>query len=245
MEGLLQVVQAISDVGLMIVLCGVIVIYLINHFKGVNQKNQKEQQRLDKINSEADNVNQAIIKTILKKIQEENHVKTEPTYNRFNERIVRIMKQALQQVSCNHALQFSYHNGNKDYNGRSYQRMSCINQVSKPGVRPIQAKYNNMFRTSMFSVYEKLNGDGFFSIQDIEEIKNTDPGSYFMLQQDNVKSAFGMTIKDLNDNAIGFLVFSFSDCRHDVKNIVRVLKETVYKIEGIYIMKEDEKYATN
>ena len=245
MEGLLQVVQAISDVGLMIVLCGVIVIYLINHFKGVNQKNQKEQQRLDKINSEADNVNQAIIKTVLKKIQEENHVKTEPTYNRFNERIIRIMKQARQQVECNHVLQFSYHSGNKDYNGRSYQRMSCINQATKPGVRPIQAKYNNMFRTSMFSVYEKLNGDGFFSIQDTEEIKNTDPGSYFMLQQDNVKSAFGMTIKDLNDNAIGFLVFSFSDCRHDVKNIVRVLKETVYKIEGIYIMKEDEKYVTN
>ena len=43
MEGLLKVVQAISDVGLMIVLCGVIVIYLINHFQGVNRKNQKEQ----------------------------------------------------------------------------------------------------------------------------------------------------------------------------------------------------------
>ena len=149
-----------------------------------------------------------LLSTMVVDKMKEDHFKEEPNNCNINNNIVESMDTLLHKINASRVLHFSYHNGGKDYEGRSYQRMSCINEVVCDNVAPIQQKYNNVFRTSMFYIYKELNDNNFFNIKNIDDILKNDPGTHHMLAQDGTKSAFGLIIKNRKAETIGFIMVS-------------------------------------
>lgn len=235
---IVDIVKLISDAGISIVLLGVAIWYVVKLLLNRQKSDEKDIKRLEKFENDQQTKSQHWEELIADLVVEKlhgDHLKEEPVNNATNERITDIMQSAMHEVQCTRVLHFSYHNGGRDYEGRSYQRMSCINEVIQNGSYPIQEKYSNMFRTSIFTLYKELNNNNYFNIPDIEEIKDSDPGTYYTLKQDNINALFGSAIHNRNGAAIGSIIFCFAEPINDYKPVISVLKRCVYQIEGVYI----------
>lgn len=238
MENFNQIIKIISDFGSSILLVGLLGIYLFNHFSNRSKEDDYELQRKkqrDDDSHEAFMRSLDLLSTMVVDKMKEDHFKEEPNNCNINNNIVESMETLLHKINASRVLHFSYHNGGKDYEGRSYQRMSCINEVVGDNVAPIQQKYNNVFRTSMFYIYKELNDNNFFNIKNIDDILKNDPGTHHMLAQDGTKSAFGLIIKNKKAETIGFIMVCFNETKEDIKEIITNLKKCAYQIEGIYL----------
>ena len=246
-EQLKPILDAISDYSVTIIIIGLFVLLVWQMFSQKKEReiaDQKRQEQQDAYLKELNKNQQDYLQNLLDRSiaalkvavseKEENHIKEEPDNYLYNSNIIDTMVKGLEETKASHAFFFSYHNGGKDYEGRSYQRMSCINEVTNGRVQPLQSKYNNMFRTSIYYVYKALNDTGYYDIMDIEDIKEEDPGTYHMLLQDGIRANIGCTVVNPDGDAIGFIALAFSEPISDKTLAVSILKRCKYKIEGIY-----------
>ena len=67
-----------------------------------------------------------------------------------------ILQNTLRNSNAARVAFVSYHNGGHDFIGIPFQRMSSINEVARQNNSVIQGKYQNMFRTSFYSIYTGL-----------------------------------------------------------------------------------------
>lgn len=247
MEQLKPILDAMSDYSITFLIIGLFVLLVWQMFAQKREReiaDQKRQEQQDEYLKELNKNQQdylrglldtsiAALKTALAE-KEEDHLKDEPTNYQYNSNIVTILTRGLEDAKASHMFFFSYHNGGKDYEGRSYQRMSCVNEVTNGRVQPLQSKYNNMFRTSIYYIYKKLNESGYYDILNIEDMKEEDPGTYHMLSQDGLRANVGCTIVNKNGDAIGFIALAFLEPIVNKESIINILKRCKYKIEGIY-----------
>lgn len=236
MDGILDVAKSIGDLGVLIIIAAVAIFYVVNSVKKKQKHEEKMQTQEEKKMQEYDSMIEQFVRQKLM----EDHLGEEKENNTINESIVTVMSEAIKEVGACHVLCFSYHNGGKDYEGRSYQRMSCTNEVTM-NCGPIQNKYNNMFRTSMFYIYTEMNKNNYFNIMDIEDIKEKDPGFYCIALQDQIHSAFGCGIHNKNGQIIGFLMYCFSEPQtENAQKIIASIKRKSYIIEGVYLASKKE-----
>ncbi len=240
MQNWLEVAKAIGDLGLLIVITAFAIVYVVNLIKNKQDRDLKKVTREDEFKEKWD---QIVTDFILSKITA-NHLIEEENNSTMNEKLIFIMNKVLQEVKADRVLFFSYHNGGQDYEGRSFQRMSCINEVVS-NHKPIQTKYNNMFRTALFYIYTELNKNNYFNILDIENVKTEDPGFYYMAIEDNIKSAFGCGIRNKKGQTIGFIMYCFSQPKTDIKELIPIIKKSCYTIEGVYLMNKDDSDVQN
>ena len=239
MEELVNIVKIVSDAGASVMLVGLLGFYIYKHFIHRNKEDEYELERKKQQDKDAHDAMMRsfdLISTMVVDKMKEDHFKEEPINFNINNKIVETMTELMSQTNASRVLHFSYHNGGKDYEGRNYQRMSCINEVVANDVIPIQSKYSNMFRTSMFYLYQELSEKGFFNIEDIDNISKKDPGTHHMLIQDDILSSFGCVIKNKNGEPTGFIMLCFDKPETETKNIVSLLKKYVHQIEGIYLV---------
>ena len=217
-EQLKPILDAISDYSVTIIIIGLFVVLIWQMFsqKKEREKADQEQQKIQndyikKMNQEQQEYLQSLLDKAILALKssllekEENHIKEEPENYQYNSHIIDAMMESLNAAKASYGFFFSYHNGGKDYEGRSYQRMSCTNEVTNGHVQPLQTKYNNMFRTSIYYVYKKLNDIGYYDILNIEDIKEEDPGTYHMMLQDGIHANIGCSIINSNGDPIGFI----------------------------------------
>lgn len=246
-EQLKPILDAISDYSVTIIIIGLFVVLIWQMFsqKKEREKADQEQQKMQndyitKMNQEQQEYLQSLLDKAILALKssllekEENHIKEEPENYQYNSHIIDAMTESLNAAKASYGFFFSYHNGGKDYEGRSYQRMSCTNEVTNGRVQPLQTKYNNMFRTSVYYVYKKLNDIGYYDILNIEDIKNEDPGTYHMMSQDGIHANIGCSIVNSNGDPIGFIALAFTEPQNNKATLVNILKRCKYKIEGIY-----------
>lgn len=240
LQQLQEIMKSISDVGTSVLVIGIFVMYLKNHFDNRKKSDDYELQRLQDNDKQqvarAEKWEDIIASLVVEKMQNhEDHLKEEPRNSGINNNIMEAMTAELRNTGASHILHFSYHNGGKDYEGRSYQRMSCINEVSGSNVSPIQSKFNDMFRTGLFYIYQELITNRFFNIDDIETLRDRDGGTYYALAQDGIRAAYGCGIHNKNGDVIGFLMACYDHKLEDNKNAISSLKKCAYQIEGIYL----------
>lgn len=246
-DQLKPILDAISDYSITIVLVGLFILFIYQgsvQKKARDEADQKRQEQQDAYLKELNKAQSEYLQSLLdRSIQtlkttiaenKEDHIKEEPNNYYYNKNVVDIMTDTLEKSKASHIFFFSYHNGGKDYEGHSYQRMSCINEVTNGQVMPLQDKYNNMFRTSIYYIYKELNDNGFYNIFDIETIKDVDPGTYHMLLQDNIKANLGCAVMNKNGDAIGFIALAFTESQANEKDLISIVKRCKYKIEGVY-----------
>lgn len=167
--------------------------------------------------------------------QNKQHAEEDEFLTKINMRKIDIMTRAKKEVGATRVQQFAYHNNAKDYLGRSFQRMSCENEVVAPGVKPVQNNYNNIFRSFFYHIYKELNEHRNLDIWDIEDIKHTDMGMYDMASADNIKSAFFYSIKNEKGLDVGYVCFTFDKIKNKVNDsrIVEIVKDTAIQLQGL------------
>lgn len=117
--------------------------------------------------------------------------------------------------------------------GRGYLKMSLANESIVDGIPRIMLKYQNVPRMMFPKLYGALADQGYYDIQDAEEIKSSDPFTYQFMIEHGVKSALFRSIKDESGLMLGFICAEYiSDVCSDMKTARKLIDKKVNRIIG-------------
>ncbi len=104
-----------------------------------------------------------------------------------------------------------YHNNEYDLNGISTIKMSATNESVSSNTTPIMHSFKNQHR-SFFSWWcSEIRKKGECFVEDIESIKEHDPGYYGFLNNRAVKAIYGKAIENGKNEIVGFIIIEYLD----------------------------------
>ena len=105
--------------------------------------------------------------------------------------------------------------------------MSMTNEQVKVGVKPFMSEFKDQFRSVISYITKKLNTEGYCYIDDSEQIKSIDPGTYEFLLNRGIESKYCMAIHNTQDGSvIGFVCIEYIKKESAKPDLVdEVLKE--------------------
>jgi hypothetical protein len=240
--GLSAIMEFLGDFGALALAAGMFFYWMFHNIKS-KVKREQDDCELDKTERYNQIMHDEEIAQLLKQaLQQQLNIHDDDQENTYmNIKIDEMLNQLLLETAADRALLFIYHNGGKDINGRSFQRMSCVNEAVKPGLIPLQTQYQNFFRTFLMCVYNSLIKCNYFYMDDVEEIKTKDPATYYYFQSRGSKCVYIIGIKNDQCETMGFLSISAAQPIHDLAQAKKELQEVVYKIEGMYAISQQSK----
>lgn len=135
---------------------------------------------------------------------------------KVNEEVNRLLQQLLINTGASRASIIQYHNGGKGKNNQSFLKMSMTNEVTDVGVRPLMTEFKDQFRNVLAYFVKEIGDKGYCYIEDSEDIRNIDYGTYDFLENRGIKSKFGIALHQHdndgnynNDSVIGFICLEF------------------------------------
>lgn len=238
MEGM---IKYIVEFGILVVIAA---IYLVQTRK---QNERIEELHADVLKSRGamlEEYQQIAYKTLNKilfenqKKETEHAIESQEIANNLNKEIMATLKAALKTSNVARLAYFSYHNGGKDFIGVSYQRMSCTNSVVRPGVVSVQGKFQNMFRSSLYTIYIGLQKTDHLEII-MDDIREEDPALYEMCRPDNMLAVYVHSVKNTNGVDLGFLAAVY-DVVPVPEDGVHLVDTIAHRIEGVVQVAEDK-----
>lgn len=227
-----DIFSAIAQYGIVPVMAGVLAYLLvILHTKRVDRKNKEqeekdkrkmvelerekeiERQRLEKEKEvEKEKIEAAkqaefikAIKDVVMQVANPIHTVEEQTASRKDNQFIAHQLDCLVNEGVDRAYMFSFHNGGKDLLGRGFLRMSITQESIGTNITPIMTEYQRVPRMMFPKLYEELDEKDYYNIDDIKDIKGTDPLTYQFLIQHGVKAAMFRPVKDESGLMIGFI----------------------------------------
>lgn len=192
----LSIAQSIAELGILVVIAGIFLYFTIKN-------NQKQ-----------DEINTKLFKTILDQLQNANqgHILTEEedrTAVQIDKTINSYLQSAVTDLGASRAMVARYHNGGKDMNAISFLKVSVTNECVSHGCLPCIGDFQNQFRSMVgFPVYE-IDRTGHCIIRDIEEIKDSDIGTYELLKARGVRSVYCHKLTNMSGYVIGALMIIY------------------------------------
>lgn len=177
---------------------------------------------------------QRLIAMVKDLVQGPQHTAEEQKQNRkINEFIVKQLGCMVDDGPADRAYMFSFHNGGTDMLGRGFLKMSMTEEDVNDDIVPIMAKYQNMPRMLFPVLYEQLDENDYYNIDDVETIKKTDPCTYQFLIEHGAKSALFRSIKKEDGLMLGFVGVEYikHQCE-DGKKASRNIDQKVNRIIG-------------
>ena len=199
-------------------LCGVLTVMIAYlGFKRSRDDNKNKDKRLEKNQDKSDDR----FDTMLKLIQEQNkafqeqqlknnellinnivqgvtsHVPSSEEnvkLTRITEEIDKTLQQILIFTNADRVDLVQYHNGGKGVNRQSFLKMSMTNEQVKVGVKPFMSEFKDQFRSVIAYITRSLNETGYCYINDAEEMKTVDAGTYEFLLNRGIESKYCMAI---------------------------------------------------
>ena len=146
---------------------------------------------------------------------------------RITEEIDKTLQQILIYTNADRVDLVQYHNGGKGVNKQSFLKMSMTNEQVKVGVKPFMSEFKDQFRSVISYITKKLNTEGYCYIDDSEQIKSIDPGTYEFLLNRGIESKYCMAIHNTQDGSvIGFVCIEYIKKENAKPDLVdEVLKE--------------------
>ena len=142
--------------------------------------------------------------------------------------------QILKDTGANRVALFRYHNGGKDYNGRSFLRMSMTNETVSGGTLPIQQQSQNLFRSMFFGLIHSLDDNGYDYINDVEDIQKTDAGFYHYLTDFGIRSKYSFALYNSHKTIIGFITIDFATVGNEhTQKVLECMQDKKIKIETL------------
>lgn len=223
-----------------------LLIYLVISFHKQNkdmeakmaEQDKKQDEREEKQREETTKLYERIIKGIS---APQVHTPEEEEDNRnVNNFVDSQLSCLLAEEKANRAYVFMYHNGGRDMMGRSFQKMSIMNEMVDANTVPIMGSYQNVPRSMFPTLFKTLVAQDMFSVQRTEDIKETDPVLFQMLTSHNAHTAFFHGIKRADGVILGFVVIEYvSNTCEDMDKAEKNLEKKTLRISGAYAGKDD------
>lgn len=207
-------------------LCGILTVMIAYlGFKRSKEDNKNKDKRLENNQDKLDDRFDAM----LKMIQEQNHAFQEQQLKnneilinnivqgvtnhvpsseentkltRITEEIDKTLQQMLIYTNADRVDLVQYHNGGKGVNKQSFLKMSMTNEQVKVGVKPFMSEFKDQFRSVISYITKMLNEKGYCYIENAEQVKEVDPGTYEFLVNRGIESKFCMAIHDTQENSV-------------------------------------------
>lgn len=233
---LVTIIQLISEVGILII-CAAVVIWQVITDKTKQQKHQDSFQEIsESIIKSLKDQNNFMLEQIINKVDTGHTISPEEDSNisKIERELEMYLAEILRETGANRASLFRYHNGGKDYNGRSFLRMSMTNEVVKGGTALIQHQSQNLFRSMFYGLIRSLEDNGYDFVDDIENIKETDTGFYRYLRDFDIAAKYSVALYGFTGKIIGFINVDFANKNDvDLERITNCLNGKKVKIETL------------
>lgn len=233
---LVTIIRTISEVGILVV-CGAIVVW-----QNISDKT-RQRERDEEYSSFTQNIiaqlkeqNNLMLQQIIQKVDAGHTITSEEDSDtlKVEKELEEYLADILKKINANRVALFRYHNGGKDYNGRSFLRMSMTNEVVSGGTALIQPQSQNLFRSMFFNLMHSLEDNGYDYITNIEDIKECDAGFYRYLKDFGINAKYSVALYNNNNSIVGFITVDFANISNlDTKEIASCLQENKIKIETL------------
>lgn len=245
-----EIATLIEKIGFGLV-CGAAVIYIFIDMYNRNKAShtKKEDQQLQQTN-EQNKQYQDMYSEMFDMLKKQNTMMTEKIINEITrhtitpeenvalslieDQINSCLKRVLEKCNASRVGLVRFHNGGRDMNRLSFLKMSVTNEIIKPGLKPLQPEFQNMFRSFFHWWCSELNDSGHCFIKDIEEIREKDPSMYEFLKSRGINSEFGIPIQSESGCIVGYIFIEYID-KDDVKfeQVQHCLADKKIKIETL------------
>ena len=233
---LVTIIRTISEVGILVV-CGAVVVW-----QNISDKT-RQRERDEEYSSFTQNIiaqlkeqNNLMLQQIIQKVDAGHTITSEEDSDtlKVEKELEEYLADILKKINANRVALFRYHNGGKDYNGRSFLRMSMTNEVVSGGTALIQPQSQNLFRSMFFNLMHSLEDNGYDYITNIEDIKECDAGFYRYLKDFGINAKYSVALYNNNNSIVGFITVDFANISNlDTKEIANCLQENKIKIETL------------
>ena len=232
----MTIIKAVAEFGFLIICGGIVIWEVLNNKKRQAQVEKNYDDFMGTIIDKLNEQNSAMLQQILNRV-ENGHVITseeDKDISKVEKELEFYLDEILKETNANRVSIFRYHNGGKDYNGRSFLRMSMTNEVVKGGTALIQPQSQNLFRSMFFGLIHSLEDNDYDIIKDIEDIEEQDSGFYGYLKDFGIEAKYTMALHNNEHSIVGFMTLDFAK-KEDLnqEHLLSYLPEKKVKIETL------------
>lgn len=230
------IMKAATEISVLLLCAAVVIWQTINDRNRQTDREKEYSQMTQGIIDKLKEQNDTMLQEILHKVDTGHMITSEEDRDitKIEKEIEAYIAQILKETGANRVALFRYHNGGKDYNGRSFLRMSMTNETVSGGTLPIQQQSQNLFRSVFFGLVHSLEDNGYDYINDVEEIQKTDAGFYHYLNDFGIKSKYTFALYNTSKTIIGFITIDFATPGKEHTDIVlECMQDKKIKIETL------------
>ena len=221
-----EIIKLIIEYGVYPVLMGILLWLFLSMQKRQNRAAEEQEKRLtDLIDS---SVKLAIHDS-------KKHTLTEETDNRKVATYIKSQLNAIvQENGANRAFCVAYHNGGTYLNARNFSKCSIVAESVDHQTRPFMMDYQNVQRALFIELDNELAAKGECYIDNIESIKEKNPGSYQFLKRWGSDAIYFKALVDNTSNIVlGFIAAEFNIQAPEDKEALKLcLSKKAQRISG-------------
>ena len=212
--------QAISEIGILFIIAAI--------FLATTMRMTKKQ----------DEMFTTLFNKFLKQMEKctGGHVLTEEedkTAIKIDKAINELLSSAVSTLGASRVMVVRYHNGGKDMNSISFLKLSVTNESVNYGYRPVMSEFQNQFRAIVGCPINEIEKNGYTYVDDIENIKNIDIGTYELLKSRGVRSYYSYKLTNSTGYIIGAILITYSVDNTNKENIELIDKTLIHLSDQI------------
>lgn len=222
--------KAIAELGVLVVIAG---LFLYISFR--NNKSQAE-------------MTQKLFDEVLKQMRicAGGHVLTEEedkTAIKIDNAIHILLQKAVSDLNCGRVMVVRYHNGGKDMNSISFLKLSVTNESVNYGYQPAISEFQNQFRSIVGYPVNQIEITGHSYVENLEDIKSYDIGTYELLKSRNVRSYYSQGLVNTKGYVIGAVLVLYhndNEYKEDHEYVHQYLMHLSDQISGLLNVTSEE-----
>lgn len=253
-EGLVETYLKLGILGLCAIILLLVFIMLVKKFiKELDIKNKRDKENNDIIKDSFNKKDQLIIDNysdFMKKQQEMNlylieqivkQVTQHTTSPQETERVSEIqegvnntLQDMLIDTEASRVCVIQFHNGGRGINRQAFLKMSMTNEIVQSGIQQLMPQFKDQFRSMFPYFFRIINEQGFFYLENIEEIKDKDVGLYEFLKMHGIQSGYYTAIYHKEGWILGILNIEYVNTESPNLELVDgVIKKNKHTIETL------------
>lgn len=236
-----ELAKIYMELGVLGLIAVVMIIILITVIKATLENNNSNRTLLAEILKKEQKQNTEIIEEIINKIV--THVPSKVENDQLTEMqkvINKELKDLLVEVNASRVALIQYHNGGRSANKQSFLKMSCTNEQFRIEEEPLMTELKDQFRALFSEAIDKIDKNGFFYVEHLNDIKNVDNGMYRFMEDRGDEQAFHYAIHNQEKMVIGFLLIIYSsrtEVRKTSSEIEPYIKSVAKILENLLNLK--------
>ena len=254
-----SVAGLIEKYGPFVVILSVFIVVFLGILAYVIRNNQKMNKQIMDAQKQSAEMNQEIMKEMVKTFidmakaereeekekeneEEQKHKKIVSAYIDSSLAFKDASRIAMSKIRCERIAIYLFHNGNSTPYGYSFAKMSCVHEWTMRGSDTIRGRTHSNIPLYAFSnMVEALVKEGEFAVGNIYEHGkiSADEQIFQFISGSTTKALFALGIKSLDDDElVAFTVaefreaqdFSIKDVYNSVKDALKTMNDNIYSI---------------